>query len=247
MKTEKKLIAYCLAAIMVGVAAVSPLLFLMSGTASAQTEVDKPWFNLGLPYASCQAATDGSTYGFSYTFGEGYTVNSDAVNTQIGGRLEYYRVQMYSDQGQIRNTTIYIGANCTDNIDFNEFNFARGNWFNVSNGVGSTGTFVNNFNGTLSSNILGITGGRIAANASETAAIEQEAVEQVQNVLNAQTIYFDVHRVCCVSFNSNSTVVTLPNDEVIQHIELTKSGNQFVYGTIPEDVHQIPPIPESPA
>jgi hypothetical protein len=49
VKTEKKLFAYCFVAVLVGVAAVSPLLFLMSGTANAQVESDEPWFSLNVP------------------------------------------------------------------------------------------------------------------------------------------------------------------------------------------------------
>jgi hypothetical protein len=39
-----------------------------------------------------------------------------------------------------------------------------------------------------------------------------------------------------VTFNGNSTVVTLSDDKVIQHLELKKFGDGFLYNTLfPED------------
>jgi hypothetical protein len=57
--------------------------------------------------------------------------------------------------------------------------------------------------------------------------------DQIQNIRNAQTIYIDVHRVGYITFTGNNTVVSLANDEIAQHYELTKSGDVFSYGIRP--------------
>ncbi len=52
MKIEKKLIAYSVLALLIGIASISPLMFLMS--AKAET-TPKSWFNLNVPYAYVKA------------------------------------------------------------------------------------------------------------------------------------------------------------------------------------------------
>jgi hypothetical protein len=225
MQIEKKLILCSILAISIGIATIAPLVYFMS-PATAQTTDDKPWFNLNVSYATCKVATQFSQNTAIYSIASNYTINSDAVDTQVGSRLEYYRIQIYSDQGQLVNETQYIAVNCTEFLDPTSIQFAREGWFNTTGIIISSGTFAANFNGTLQE---GNGGGSTWFGYSDS----NEASQQIENIQNAQTIYVDVHRLGYITSNGNSTVVTFAGDEIIQHLELTKNGDQFVYGTEP--------------
>jgi hypothetical protein len=221
MQIEKKLILCSILAVAIGIAAIVPLAYFMNTPqASAQT-IDDPWFNLNLSYA---------TVGVTNPFGEdlatcryvyNYTVNPNAVDTQVGGRLEFFRLQIYSDKEQLANKTAYLEVNCAEPSEPESLSVARDGWFNLTRPTAVSGTFYANFNGTLSQVVGGSSGNGI------------EETQQIQTIQDAQTFYIDVHRYGYITCNGNNTVVTLANDEVIQHIELTKSGDQFVYGIRP--------------
>jgi hypothetical protein len=259
MKIEKKLIAFSILAITIGIASIVPLAFLMS-PAKAQTTNDIPWFNFDVAYASWKATSkDGAigyldgigpiydlvSYSSTYLVLLNYSVNPDAINILDNARAEYYQLQVYSDKGQIENLTTSFGANCKDDINpTSSFYFARPDWFNTTTNGG--GTFITKFNGTLASSLangLGLTGtsGSYSSNSFKNTTLPQEFL----NIQNANKLYIDVRRLGYVTFDGNSTIVTLASNEVIQHIELTKSGDQFVYGTLPQSqLSQVPTIPE---
>ena len=256
MKIETKLILCSILAIVIGVATIAPLAFFMS-SARAQTTNDIPWFNLNVPFASYAATSQNDTNGYligegptnglvsyssTYTIGLNATVNPDAVNTLENARMEYYQLQVYSDQGQIANMTYYVGANCTSDISPPDFEFSRDNWFNTSTSGG--GVFFFNFNGTLgidSEAGCGAISGTYSSSSFTNTTLPQEFL----NIQNAQTIYIDVYRLGYVTFNGNSTIITLANNQVIQHVELTKNGDEFAYGTIPENMRpKTIPMPE---
>lgn len=256
MEIKTKLIAFSILAITIGIASTVPLAFFMS-PAKAQTTDDIPWFNLDVPYAIWTAtSTDNAigylegigpidglvSYGSTYFVAFNFTVNPDAVDILDNARIEYYQLQVYSDKGQIDNMTEFFGANCRDDVDpTSSFFFARDDWFNTTTSGG--GSFITKFNGTLASSVdegLGATSGSSSSNSFANTTLP----EKFLNIQNANKLYIDVRRLGYVTFKGNSTIVTLASNEVIQHIELTKSGNQFVYGTLPQSLSQVPIIPE---
>ena len=254
----KNVIAFSILAVTIGIASIVPLAFFMS-PAKAQTTDDIPWFNLDVPYASWIATSNDNATGYlvgigpiyglvsyssTYHVGLNFTVNPDAVDILDNARVEYYQLQVYSDKGQIDNVTTSFGANCKNDINpTSSFFFAREDWFNTTTNGG--GTFITKFNGTLTdclANGLGLTGtsGSYSSNSFKNTTLPQEFL----NIQNANKIYIDVRRLGYVTFNGNSTIVTLASNEVIQHVELTKNGDQFVYGTLPQSFSQVPNISE---
>lgn len=236
MKLEKKLIACSILAIAIGIATIVPLAFLMS-PAKAQTTLDMPWFNLNVPYVYWTANTSegGATYITGPgTFGEAFkialnlTASPDvAKSTLPGARIEYYQMQVYSDQGQIANLTYYFGVNCTGSVDpSSTFSFARANWFNTTT-IALAG-FMPNFNGTLNPSLSTTEGGIVSSTVGNSFGVPKE----ILNLQNAQVLYIDVRRLGYVTFNGNSTVVTLSDSGIDQHMELTKYGDGFLYNTI---------------
>lgn len=52
----------------------------------------------------------------------------------------------------------------------------------------------------------------------------------------AETFFVDIRKIGLVTFNGNSTLFTLPENEFIQHLELKKYGDGFLYnGLFSED------------
>jgi len=258
MKIEKKLIAFSVIAITIGIASIVPLAFFMSSV-KAQTTDDVPWFNFDVVYASWNATSkDGAigylegigpvydlvSYSSTYLVLLNYSVNPDAIDILDNARVEYYQLQVYSDLGQIENVTYYFGANCKGDFDpTSSFIFARDDWFNTTTSGG--GTFIIKFNGTLADCLasgLGLCG--IGGSSSSNSFGNTTLPEEFLNIQNANKLYIDVRRLGSVTFEGNSTIITRASNEVIQHIELTKSGDQFVYGTLPQSLSQVPTTPK---
>jgi len=224
--------------------------------AKAQTTNDSPWFNLKLVNAYYKASTQSDVDGYvddavihnlisystAYAIGFHWTTNQGAVNNLAEARLEYYQLQIYSDQGQIENMTTAIGFNSTNYVEPNSFHFERKGWFNttVSNGA----SFVWNPGG-----LLGFLGPDVNTESSGSRGsggfANTTLPQEFLNLQNAHTVCIDVYRLGYVTFYGNSTVVTLANDEVVQHIVLTKEDDHFIYGNVPK-IAQPPPSPSFP-
>ncbi len=56
----------------------------------------------------------------------------------------------------------------------------------------------------------------------------------ITQLRDAKTLSIDVSRICSVSYDGNVTVSIPSTNQVLQHIELTKADNGWVYGTYKE-------------
>lgn len=244
MQIEKKLVLCSILAISIGIAAIAPLAFFMS-TTKAQTTNDVPWFNIEVPFAYYGTdSTEGITthvgnfsyygvtsYSSSYHVGLNYTVNPEITHFE-NARIEYYNLHVYSDIGHITDIMTSFGANCTGYINPGaSFNFALNNWFNTS--ISSGGTFIGHFNGTLISDIDHING--VGGSSSSSVLANVSLPVGFLNAQNANIIYIDLSRLGYVTFEGNNTIVTLADNTIIQHIELTKNADKFMFGDVPVD------------
>lgn len=50
--------------------------------------------------------------------------------------------------------------------------------------------------------------------------------------MKAQDLYINIRRLGYITFNDTSTVAILSDNAVIQHIELKKYGDGFLYNTV---------------
>src|SRR3989304_8788760 len=105
MKIEKKLVAYSVIALLIGIASITPLMLLM--TAKAET-TPKPWFNLDVPYAYLKANftenLDGrDIYSDWHAIVLNYTLNPEAENEIFDARFEYFELQVYTDKETVWN------------------------------------------------------------------------------------------------------------------------------------------------
>ena len=249
MQIEKKLIAISILALLIGVSSVIPMLFLMSGTAKAET-MPKSWFNLNVPYAYLAAnstlnlnGTD--IYNYYQALVLNFTLNPEAENEISDAQFEYYELQLYTDKEQLWNVSYFVGTNRTNSFTFDpeSFHFMRDNWFDSN----TTGGGMFNYNWNASSKPdLSI----ISSISSYSGPAGQEtgdnlrynkAPRMVAALREAETLFIDVRKTGLVTFNGNSTLVTLSNNEFFQHLELKKYGDGFLYNALfPED--QLPQV-----
>lgn len=259
MQIEKKLILCSILAVAIGIAAIIPLQYLMNAeTASALPDV-KPWFDVNVDYAECNpyeagngtATWDGATIQAVVNF----TLTADAMESDVDQQVEYYRFTVSTEQGPICDMGYYIAESKTTNADIAAAK--AGNFSGVSLNMNDTITFKNGLScnppeisaggvtswsaswsgQTLSwtgdkapSNIYGVPYMRLTASYNEDSMypVLPPTIDQLRN---AQTLSIDVSKICTVTVKGDVAVTTTADPTVLQHIELTKTDNGFVYGT----------------
>jgi hypothetical protein len=218
-------------------------MFLMSAKAEA---APKPWFNLDMPYAYVKANftlnfEGQDVYNYYRALVLNFTLNPEATNEISDARLEYYELQFYTDKEQLGNVSYFVGINRTNSFTFDKesFHFMRDNWFD-SNTTGG-GMFYSYWNASSPPDLSIIFGGvssYICPTGQETGDNLRcnEAPRMVSALREAETVFINVRKTGLVTFNGNSTLVTLSDNSLFQHLELTKYGDGFLYNALfPED------------
>jgi hypothetical protein len=223
MQIEKKLIACSILAIAIGIATVVPLAFFMNVKAETY---DEPWFNVEVPYAYFKANATDNFYQSTTSIVIQPTINHDALSHQTDARIEYFEFTIYSDTIQLSNATYTLAINSSAVEDPTSlFEFSRENWFNSS--AFGAGCYVTNLTEPL--HLMG-TGSSVSYGFEDSSWINKNFGAILSTMENAQTIYLDVRRLGYVTFDGNNIVVTLASNQVIQHLEMTKTGDAFTFG-----------------
>ena len=248
MKIEKRLIAYSTIALIIGVAAVMPLLFSISAQAEIPPD-QKPQFSINIPYIYIsnywnesidldpieQNAEDTPALSFiqmMYALVFNATLNFDPEAVSSDAVVEYYLLEIQSDKGHIGNVTFSIGVNLND-LESNQlpwFHFSRDQWFDTNSSedadlAGRAYAWVN-----VPYTYMGLKKG--------------SGSDWNRSLGEPETIVINVRRQGWVVLNDNSTVAYLASPEPILQIQLVKYGNGFLYNIIiPEDeLAQIDPL-----
>jgi hypothetical protein len=242
VKIEKKLIASSILALLIGVSSIVPLLFFTSGSAKAETFGD-PWFSINVPYAYYRVNSTVYSYQTTCVIALNFTVNADVITEYADGRVEYYEFQIYGDHGQITNVTYFLARNSSKVVDpISMFHFTFQNGFNSTAAGG--GLLVTNLTAPLAL----LRTGASTRHSDETGNWRNTNFGKIiLETENANTIYLDVRRLGYITFTENNTIVTLADNQVIQHLELTKKGDAFTYGEPPQASMLMPgelPYPE---
>jgi hypothetical protein len=243
---EKKLVLCAILAVTIGIATILPLEYVMSANAQenaqqANTELPKvePLFSgVNITYAYCnpnKISTNGTMtlYGAMIQAVANFTVNADALEN-ADAQIEYYKFAVSSDQGPITNMGYYIIVEYDQNIitgiggPEGTVTFANGLTFNGPNegqdmnyGCGGQGI---NYDAWNNNSTIGFVSTYIFETDSNNLP------QAITELRNAQTLYIDVSKICTVTVNGNVTVTTPSSNEVLQHIELTKTDSGFAYG-----------------
>jgi hypothetical protein len=233
---EKKVILFSILAIAIGIATVIPMEFLMAAQAqenvqqaSARLPTVEPLFNVNVTYAYCNpnkiSQNDTMTLnGSDIEAIVNFTLNPTAI-PNADAQIEYYQFAVSCDQGPIANMTYYVAEDPNNNTVV-----VIGPGI-VALSYGLTSGPVPSNNQGLNYNPLnsGFTTGLVSDYIFGT---DPNNLPQVVNDLrNAQTLYIDVSKISTVTVVGNSTVTTPASNQILQHIVLTKTGNEFVYGT----------------
>ena len=162
MKLEKKLIAFSILALIIGVSSVLPLTFLMSATAKADP-TSEPWFSLSIPYAYW-TAHDGPLNWSSDYFQQpepneeqpieysvshqhmmvlNFTLDEIPTTDPFDARVEYFQLTLSSDkEPTILTRNLFVGTYKNGSFDLGgflqEFHFRLGDWFDTDEFGNST-------------------------------------------------------------------------------------------------------------
>jgi hypothetical protein len=266
MQVEKKLIAWSVLAIVIGVATIVPLEYLMTGPAEANAQTITPWFNVSIPYAYVNLYDSGGNNTMTWDGAmvqaiANFTLTSDAINLKnADAQIEFYQFRLYSDTAAIVNIT-YSVAVCREELNVtgipggcyvaitgsgcNKFTFADGTTYDGNAVVGDSvcggGVVLANM-----PSILPVQNYTVAVVGSYIADYNgNNAIQILSELRNAQTLYVDVSKICSVSYQGNSssttaTTTTMTSNEILCHITLTKTENGFVYGTYKEGTVPFP-------
>lgn len=223
------------------IATILPLIFLKSPSRQA---LDKPWTTLNIPYAYWRGnSTDINgtfNYAIAYEILFNISINTHAGDNLADTRFEYYQFQLYTDKQPIFNFTYGVCTNYSKVIDthwlesytllkpFNNISIDSGK-FIENQAKNSTIVSLENFAGTSESE-------KSAWERSYSDIWQQSTDYQwLLATQNANVINIDLSRLGYLTVKGNSTITTLTSNDVIQHVQLTKYGNGFLYNDIPND------------
>ncbi len=232
MQIEKKLVLFGILAITVGIATIVPLEYIMTASAQANASLAniEPWFNVSVPYAYCNPYKNSgnSTMSFNGAMIQAvanFTLTPAALRN-AESQIEYYQFAVSSDQGPIINEGYFVMESKQDIVTGiwgnGTISFANGLTYT---GPASNGGQVINYDVLNSSFTLGFVSDYISGTSAN------DIPETVTALRNAQTLYIDVSRVSTVTVKGDVTITTPSSKQVLLHIELTKIGSGFVYGT----------------
>jgi hypothetical protein len=167
------------------------------------------------------------------------TPTSDSETMSCDAKIEVYIVTIFSDKGSVENFTYFEGKNCRPSFSNPTALAALSSHINKlvgsSNTLGLRGFF--DFNRTVGQPIIGDRVGSFGIYTSRPSRLGLWQAGQ------PNAIYVYVRRVGWVMLKDGTVSTTLANDDSMLQVELSKSGNGFMYNTIvPQDkVQQMDP------
>jgi hypothetical protein len=246
MQIEKKLILCSILAVAIGIATIVPLQYLMNAeTASAMPNVE-PWFNVDVPYAYCNpyqnggngtATWDGATIQAVANF----SLTTGAMEADVDAQIEYYKFAVASEQGPIVDMGYYIAeSNSVVAATLNSVGSNVNDTITLANGLTYSPPEISGAQATSwSGQLIGWTGDKPISSVYGTpyfiiSANNGELPQAATQLRNAHTLSIDVSKVCTVTVKGNVVVTTPADPTILQHIELAKTDNGFIYGTYTE-------------
>src|SRR3989339_1208611 len=120
MMIEKRMLAYGVIAMLIGIASISPLMFWMSAKAQTFPE-DQPQFSIEMKYAyvgdywNKNSVTTNQSYGWVYSLVFNTSPNFYPNITTAEAIFEYYTVEISSENGFVGNMTFFARFMNNDN------------------------------------------------------------------------------------------------------------------------------------
>ena len=216
MQANKKLIAFSILSIIIGIATVAPLAFFMN--AKAQTTLDSPQFNIEIPYAyignywdtNAANMTRQQNYGWLYSLVFKSTPKFEQNPFSTNALFDYYKVEISSEKGSIGNLT-FTTTNTPGTQPWN-FSFQSDQWFNFTT---ATSYGIRGYdNGTS----LGYTNG--------------PAQDWNGTLGKPETLFLTVIWQGGATISSNEVVIHSANPETVLKLQLQQYGDGFIYNKL---------------
>jgi hypothetical protein len=238
MKIEKKIVALCMCALVIGIATALPLTYFTPRIVSAQNS--DPMFDIRPEFVYFYANVVDDVY--QCAIGVGFTplIDFDTFNPHTVAKIEYYEFVYYTDNQELGRTSHFIGANYSyvDDESIQNFSsFSRATWFENNFERTCYGHWNNAdsalFHGGVTASIMG---GLNHLGFAEFEYDDNEPLKETNSAIlmaleNKQTIYMDAIRVGYTTFDDNNNIiVAYTNDPIIQRLELTKNGDAYTFG-----------------
>ena len=262
---EKKVILCAILAIALGIATIVPVEYLMTAqaqanaqtadaqakanaTADVQASVQPMISDVNVTSAYCNpdktiSNDTGTFYGAEIEADVNFTLNPNVL-THEAFQIECYQFAVSSDQGPIVNMTYFLAGseqNATFYISPNGIAFANGLTYGPVPNMEGQGISLGVWNS--SSPIVPQPGLLTYVTDTIFGSDPNNLPQAATELANAQTLYIDVSKISTVTVSGNVTVTTPASNQVLQHIVLTKIGNEFVYGTLPPYANGTLPFP----
>ncbi|MFA5364883.1 MAG: hypothetical protein WC325_06860 [Candidatus Bathyarchaeia archaeon] len=261
MKLEKKLIAFSVVALIIGVSSVMPLLFLMTPSVKANVSLNEPWFNVSMPYAYWTCYDGPAEFPSDYPFEKpefsnasyyvtyqstmilNFTLEDLPTTDPYDARVEYYQIAISSDKEQIITINWFVGtynsSSTFDTLDFlDNFHLKLYDKFDTVEFDKRTGEG----NGllkpdwTIGFSVIDPDCRTQSYGVTDPVVGQNLTTDIVSALREAELLSITIRRIGWVTFSGNTTVVTLANNEAVNQIQLNKFGDGFLYNTmIPEE------------
>ena len=216
MQANKKLIAFSILSILIGVATVAPLAFFMN--AKAQTTLDQPQFSIEIPYtyignywdANAANITREQNYGWLYSLVFKATPKFEQTPFSRNALVDYYKVEISSEKGSVGNLT-FTTTNTPGNQPWN-FTFQSDQWFNFTTATS-----------------YGIAG---YANGTSLGYTNGPAQDWNGTLGKPETLTLTVIWQGGATISSNEVVIHSATPETVLTMQLQQYGDGFIYNKL---------------
>jgi hypothetical protein len=254
-KIEKKLVASIALIITIGIASVVPLTFFMGNatSVSAQTSTADSLFNIDIPCAYYNANVtydveinsmfDGSHRMLGYYYRAGSviavqpSINYNVLDGDTVARIELFEYAVYTDNLQLQKTYGYFSYNgeafgLYDTEDGHMTNFAMKYWReNIEPKLVGTSKSFGGDDITDPEKPMNVwIDGNMENFGDKNKSIDKRHSNILAEVEKTPSVYLDVRRVAYMSLNADGTIVVVEDNKLVQHLELTKTDDGFMYG-----------------
>jgi hypothetical protein len=251
MKIEKKLVALSVFAFAIGMVLLLPLPAFMNAT--AQANIADSLFNIDIPCAYYNANVtydveinsliDGSHRVHDVWYRDGAviavqpSINYDALDNNTIARVEFFEYTISTDKLQLQKSCSYFAFNKQSFGQTDEpkssFDFIF-DYYEKNLQPKRGGTFGGDSFGGLDVTDLAEPMDFLIVGNSMNCGYPGKLEKSHRNILDAiaetQTIYLDVKRVAYISLSNDGTVIVVEDNKLLQHLELTKTDDGFMFG-----------------
>ncbi|MDR0797345.1 MAG: hypothetical protein LBE70_01280 [Nitrososphaerota archaeon] len=255
-KIEKKLVASIALIITIGIASVVPLTFFMDNNAKAQTSVTDSLFNLNIPCAyynvdiaynveindkisNLQRMLD-FYYRDAAVIAVQPSINYSVLDSNTVARIEIFEYTVYTNNLELQKSYTALSFNeqafgqyTSKNPYGHMTSFAMKYWEETllpKLGSGSKSFCSYGIDDPNEQMLTDYAGNNENFGQGNGKSIDKKHGNILAEVEKTQSVYIDVKRVAYISLCDDGTIVVVDDNKLLQHLELAKTNDGFMYG-----------------